>query len=109
MLDHTADETRLPRAPAELRAAPAPGSLIVMLHFPECPDADAGERAIASLGPNPFRYTPRPLERVRELLSDFEFVDPGFVPCASWRPDGAEPERDLEGRCLIAGGVAIVR
>jgi len=109
MLDYTADEARLSRALAKLRATLAPGSLIVMLHFLEYPNADAGAKAIGSLGPNPFQYTPRPMERVRQLLSDFEFVDPGFVLCTSWRPDEAGPGRELEDRCHIAGGVAIIR
>jgi len=108
MLDYTADEARLSRALAKLKAALAPGSLIVMLHFLQYPNADAGEQAVASLGPNPFQYTPRPLERVRELLSDFEFVEPGFVPCTSWRPDGDGTDKALEDRCHIAGGVAII-
>jgi S-adenosyl methyltransferase len=109
MLDYTADEARLARALAEVKAALAPGSLIVVLHLLAYPNADAGEQAGTSLGPNPFQYTPRPMERVRELLSDFEFVEPGFVLCSSWRPDGGGPDASFEDRCHIAGGVAIVR
>lgn len=110
MLDFIADEERLRRALAELKAALAPGSMIVMVHLLEGTDMSATERALReSLGNNPFQHTPRPLERVRELVSDFEFVDPGFVPCTSWRPDGRGPGSDLEERCAVAGGVAIVR
>ncbi len=110
MVDFIADEGQLTRALAELKAALAPGSMIVMVHLLEGTDVSATERALReSLGNNPLQYTPRPLEQVRQLVSDFEFVDPGFVPCTSWRPDGRGPGQDLEERCAVAGGVAIVR
>jgi S-adenosyl methyltransferase len=110
MLDFFADEEQLVRALAELKAALAPGSMVVMVHLLEGTDLSATERALReSLGNNPLQYTPRPIERVRELVADFEFVDPGFVRCTSWRPDGRGPGQDLEERCAVAGGVAIVR
>lgn len=110
MMDFIADEDRLARALAELRAALAPGSLVVMLHLLEGSDPGNTERALKeSLSGNPFQYTPRPLETVRGLLSDFEFVEPGFVRCTAWRPDGTGPGPELEDRCAVAGGVAIVR
>jgi hypothetical protein len=110
MLDFFADDDQLVRALAELKAALAPGSMVVMVHLLEGTDLSATERALReSLGNNPLQYTPRPIERVRELVADFEFVDPGFVRCTSWRPDGRGPGQDLEARCAVAGGVAIVR
>ncbi|HEX4788380.1 MAG TPA: SAM-dependent methyltransferase [Actinospica sp.] len=110
MIDFIADEDRLARALTELRAALAPGSMIVMVHLLEGTDPSASEQALReALGHNPFQYRPRSLERVRQLVADFEFVDPGFVPCTSWRPDGRGPGQDLEARCAVAGGVAIVR
>ena len=110
MLDFIADEDRLLRALAELKSALAPGSMIVMVHLLEGVDVSATELALRkSLGNNPFQYTPRPLEEVRRLVSDFEFVDPGFVPCTAWRPDGRGPGEDLQERCAVAGGVAIIR
>jgi len=110
MLDFIADEDRLARALAVLKNALAPGSMVVMVHLLEGTDVSATERALReSLRDNPFQYTPRPLARVRHLVSGFEFVDPGFVPCTSWRPDGRGPGQDLEARCAVAGGVAIVR
>ena len=110
MLDFFADDEQLVRALAELKAALAPGSMVVMVHLLEGTDLSATERALReSLGNNPLQYTPRPIERVRELVADFEFVDPGFVRCTSWRPDGRGPGQDQEERCAVAGGVAIVR
>lgn len=110
MMDFIADEERMTRALAELRSVLAPGSLVVMVHLLEGTDPSATERALKeSLANNPFQYTPRPLEKVRQLVSDFEFVDPGFVRCTSWRPDGTGPGQDLEARCAVAGGVAIIR
>jgi hypothetical protein len=106
MLDFTADEDRLALALGQIRSVLAPGSLVLMLHMLDHPNRQAAAAALALLGPNPFQYTPRPLERVRELVSGFEFVDPGFVPCTGWRPDGEGPGPDLEQRCPIAGGVA---
>jgi hypothetical protein len=110
MLDFIADEEQAVRALAQLKAALAPGSMIVMVHLLKDTDVAASERALReSLGENPFQYTPRSLERVRQLVSGLELVDPGFVPCTSWRPDGRGPGQDLEERCPVAGGVAIVR
>lgn len=110
MMDFIADEQRLSRALGELRAALAPGSLVVMVHLLQGSDPSATERALReSLANNPFQYTPRPLETVRRLVSGFEFVEPGFVRCTSWRPDGSGPGQDLEARCAVAGGVAIIR
>jgi hypothetical protein len=110
MLDFIADEDRLTAALSELKAVLAPGSMIVMVHLLDGRDVSATDQALReSLGGNPFQYTPRPLERVRRLVSGFEFVEPGFVPCTSWRPDGRGPGQDLEERCAVAGGVAIVR
>jgi hypothetical protein len=110
MIDFFADEVQLARALAELKAALAPGSMVVMVHLLEGADPSASELALReSLRDNPFQYTPRPLARVRQLLSDFEFVDPGFVPCTSWKPDGRGPGQDLEERCAVAGGIAVIR
>ena len=110
MLDFIADEEQAVRALAELKAALAPGSMVVMVHLLHGTDPSATELALReSLGNNPLQYTPRTLERVRELVADFEFVEPGFVRCTSWRPDGDGPGLDLEERCPVAGGVAIVR
>jgi hypothetical protein len=110
MIDFIADEEQLSRALVQLKEVLAPGSMIVMVHLLEGTDVSATERAMReSLGANPLQYTPRPLERVRQLLSGFEFVEPGFVRCTSWRPDGRGPGQDLEDRCSVAGGVAIVR
>jgi hypothetical protein len=110
MMDFIADEDRLARALAELKGTLAPGSLVVMLHLLEGSDPTGTERALKeSLAGNPFQYTPRPLEAVRGLLSDFEFVEPGFVRCTAWRPDGTGPGLELEDRCAVAGGVAIIR
>src|SRR6266700_1757942 len=79
MMDFIDDEERLSRALADLKAALAPGSLIVMVHLLQGADPSATERALKeSLANNPFQYTPRPLERVSRLVSDFEFVEPGF-------------------------------
>ena len=110
MLDFFSDEDQLAEALAELKAALAPGSMIVMVHLLQDADPTASEKALReSLGSNPFQYTPRTLERVRELVADFEFVDPGLVPCTAWRPDGRGPGEDMEARCAVAGGVAVVR
>jgi S-adenosyl methyltransferase len=110
MLDFIADEEQAVRALAELKAALAPGSMVVLVHLLLGTDGSATELALReSLGSNPLQYTPRTLERVRELVDGFEFVEPGFVRCTSWRPDGRGPGPDLEERCAVAGGVAIVR
>ncbi|WP_051450582.1 SAM-dependent methyltransferase [Actinospica robiniae] len=108
MLDFTADDERLTLALSHLRAALAPGSLIVAQHALEHPAPATSAQARRLLGHNPFQFTARPLRRVRELLAGFEFVDPGFVPCTSWRPDGEGPGAELEPRCPVAGGIARV-
>lgn len=109
MLDFTADEQRLARSLTALRAALAPGSMVAMLHVVEHPDPAAAEKALRHLVGNPHQYTPRPLARVRSLLSGFEFAEPGLVRCTAWRPDGLGPGRDLEHRCHVVGGLAVIR
>lgn len=106
MLDFTADDEHLTLALSGLRATLAPGSLIVVQHMLEYPGTGVSARAGRLLGRNAFQFTTRPLNRVRELLAGFEFVDPGFVPCTAWRPDGDDPEAGLELGCPVAGGVA---
>jgi hypothetical protein len=108
MLDFTADDERLRLALARLRTTLAPGSLVVMVHTLEYPSADAALKARELLGHNPFQFTTRPLSRVRELVAGFRFAEPGFVLCTSWRPDGEGPGLDLEARCPVAGGVALI-
>jgi hypothetical protein len=109
MPDFTADDDRLVRALADLRSALAPGSLIAVTHVLAERDLGRIAAAMKSLGPNPYQYTPRPLARVAELFAGLEFVEPGLVRCTSWRPDGEGPGLDLEERCPVAGGVALVR
>jgi hypothetical protein len=106
MPDFVADEERLAGSLDALRAALAPGSMIAVTHVLSHPDPGAAEKALRHLIGNPFQYTPRPLARVRRLLSGFDFDDPGLVLCTSWRPDGEGPGADLEARCHIVGGVA---
>ncbi len=106
MLDFTADDERLTLALATLRTALAPGSLVVMEHTLDYPVRAAARTTRQLLGHNPFQFTTRPLPRVRELISEFDFVDPGFVPCTAWRPDGSGPGPEFEARCPVAGGVA---
>jgi hypothetical protein len=108
MPDFVADEARLARSLDALRAALAPGSMVAVTHVLAHPDPGAAEKALRHLVGNPFEYTPRPMARVRSLLSGFEFAAPGLVPCTSWRPDGDGPGTDLESRCHIAGGVALL-
>lgn len=110
MLTFIADDDHLTRTLAQLNTAVAPGSMIAMAHFLGGGDPVANKQALrVSLGDNPYRFTPRALERLTRLLSEFDFVEPGFVRCTSWRPDGNGPGQDLEERCAVAGGVAIVR
>ena len=108
MPDFVADEDRLADSLTALRAALAPGSLIAVSHVLSHPDPGAAEKALRYLVGNPFQYTPRPLARVRRLLSDFAFAEPGLTLCTSWRPDGEGPGDDLAQRCHVAGGVARV-
>lgn len=109
MPDFTADDDQLVQAMADLQGALAPGSLIAVTHVLAERDLGRIAAAMKSLGPNPYQYTPRSLTQVSELLSGLEFVEPGLVRCTSWRPDGDGPGLDLEERCPVAGGVAVVR
>jgi S-adenosyl methyltransferase len=77
-----------------------------MQHALDYPGREAAVRARRLLGANPFQFTTRPLHRVRELVAGFEFVEPGVVPCPSWRPDGEDAEREAQPPCPVAGGVA---
>lgn len=112
MLDFTAEDKRVMLALTRLRTILAPGSMIVMLHALDYPSPAVAAKAGRLLGANRFQYTVRPLARVRQLVSGFDFVEPGFVPCDTWRPDGDDgsesPARvgSAAAHCAVAGGVA---
>lgn len=120
MLDFTADDKRVILALTRLRTTLAPGSMIVMLHALDYPSPAVAAKAGRLLGGNMFQYTARPLARVRQLVSGFDFVGPGFVPCDTWSPegddgsddggsagnDGRSSAHDAAVHCAVAGGVA---
>lgn len=109
MLDYTQDDARLRRAIEEIMEALAPGSLVLVLHYLDFPVARVGEIVQSLLGDNKAEFTPRPLEKIEEILDGYEFLPPGLVRITSWQPDGLGPGQDMEERCHIVGGVMIKR
>jgi S-adenosyl methyltransferase len=105
MLDYTRDDGRLKLALDQIMEALAPGSLVLVLHYLEFPSPRVGELVQSLLGDNKAEFTPRPLEKIEEMVADYEFLPPGLVRITSWHPDGHGPGRDLEERCHIVGGV----
>lgn len=109
MLDYTRDDARLKAALDEIMAALAPGSLVLVLHYLEFPVAAVGEIVQSVLGDNKAEFTPRPLEKIEQMLAAHEFLPPGLVRITAWHPDGVGPGQDMEERCHIVGGVMVKR
>jgi hypothetical protein len=109
MLDYTQDDERLRRALQEIMAALAPGSLVLVLHYLDFPAPRVGEIVQSLLGDNKAEFTPRSMEKIEELVADYEFLPPGLVRITSWHPDGKGPGKDMEERCHIVGGVMLKR
>ena len=109
MLDYTRDDARLGRALEQIMGALAPGSLVVVLQYLDFPSPRVGEIVQSLLGDNKAEFTPRSMDRIAELVADYEFLPPGLVRITSWYPDGNGPGQDLEERCHIAGGVIVKR
>jgi len=66
------------------------GSLLTLSHGAPLPDSDRADD-VENLR-NVYRRTPTSLhlrspERLRELLADWEILEPGVVPVNEWRPD----------------------
>jgi hypothetical protein len=80
------------------------GSYLFITHF-----ADTGAEArdlegsfLEFLGTGRFRTR----EEILDLFRGFELVEPGLVPLAQWRPDGAAPEELSLAERLMLGGIA---
>lgn len=109
MLDYTRDDKRLRHALQTVMAALVPGSLIAVMHYLDFPDPSVGDLVQAMLGENLAEFTPRPRERIDQLLAGYEFLDPGLVRLTDWHPDGDGPGADMHERCHIVGGVIVKR
>jgi hypothetical protein len=107
MLDYTRDDERLRRALEEIMAALAPGSLVLVLHYLDFPEPHVGEIVQSLLGDNKAEFTPRPIEKIEDLMAGYEFLPPGLVRITAWHPDGKGPGKDMEERCHIVGGVIV--
>jgi S-adenosyl methyltransferase len=73
---------------AQLRAALAPGSYLVITHICEdlLPDMAAARRAMDVYEQASERILPRGTEQIRGFFGDFELVEPGLVAKHAWRP-----------------------
>lgn len=95
---HFVDDADDPYAAvAELTAALAPGSLLILTHaaLDAVPAGEDGVRGAAEV----YRSVRTPLvarsrEGIARFLDGTELVEPGLVPLPSWRPDGPAEDED---------------
>jgi SAM-dependent methyltransferase len=92
---HFVEDTDDPHAAvAELRAALAPGSLLILTHasyegIPLPPERAAGAVAVYKDIRNPLIMRSR--EEIARFFEGYDMVEPGLVPMPRWRPE-SEPE-----------------
>ncbi|MGW0822874.1 SAM-dependent methyltransferase [Streptomyces sp. NPDC002845] len=85
------------RAVAELRAALAPGSLLVLTHasyegIPLPPERAQGTVDVYKDIRNPLIMRSR--DEIARFFEGYDMVEPGLVPMPMWRPDTAPEEED---------------
>jgi O-methyltransferase involved in polyketide biosynthesis len=93
VLHFVPDEQGAAEAVATLRAALAPGSLLIISHA----SGDFATRSMATDGPKAYSQASAPLilrqgEAVQAFFGDFPLVEPGLVQLPLWRPDGDLPD-----------------
>jgi O-methyltransferase involved in polyketide biosynthesis len=90
------DDEEAAHAVARLRAAMAPGSYLAISHAVcrQDEDNDAITNILKLYNAGPMKDAKRRLLRAEKdvlaFFGDLEFVAPGFVPLADWRPDPCE-------------------
>ena len=105
------DDAQAAHAVARLSAAMAPGSYLAISHAVCRPDDDNEDITnmlkLYNAGPmkDANRRTLRAEEEVLAFFGDLEFVAPGFVPLADWRPDAKERPH-AHASIWSVGGVA---
>ncbi|MFB4275680.1 SAM-dependent methyltransferase [Nonomuraea sp. MTCD27] len=105
---HFVGDEHLAPAPAELRAALAPGSYLALSHA--CTEnltpaqIRAGE-ALYKRTTNPVKARSR--EQIEALLDGFALVEPGLVPLHEWRPRDGDPYPEESPEAFA--GVGILR
>ena len=111
ILHHVNDEDGPADIAARLRCALPPGSYLAISHFchpgseyPELAVTTAeGERLLAeTLGSGRWRSR----QEILDYFGDLEFVEPGLVPLAGWRPNRGAIRQPEEVNHSFLGGVA---
>jgi hypothetical protein len=90
---------------AQLRDVLVSGSYITITHVAPTPEFEEQLATLQQL----YRRTPTPFhlrtpERIAQLLTGFELVEPGIVPITEWRPESHD--RDTEPRRAMLAAVA---
>ncbi|WP_320774543.1 SAM-dependent methyltransferase [Streptomyces sp. CRN 30] len=95
---HFVDDTEDPyRAVAELSRALAPGSVLVLTHaayegIPLPPERAGGAVDVYKDIRNPLIMRTR--DEIARFFEGYDMVEPGLVPMARWRPEGAPEDED---------------
>ncbi|HEY7593723.1 MAG TPA: SAM-dependent methyltransferase [Actinophytocola sp.] len=80
---------------ASYRDALAPGSYLALTHLTADFDEAKGSELTELMEQTQNSIIMRTREQVLELFGDFEFVEPGLVTTAQWRPEGEAPDPSL--------------
>ncbi|MFK0115656.1 SAM-dependent methyltransferase [Streptomyces sp. NPDC090994] len=97
ILHFVADEDDPYAAVAELSSALAPGSMLVLTHaayegIPLPPERAEGAVDVYKDIRNPLIMRTR--EEIARFFEGYDMVEPGLVPMARWRPEGAPEDED---------------
>ncbi|MBT2410357.1 SAM-dependent methyltransferase [Streptomyces sp. ISL-12] len=97
ILHFVADEDDPYAAVAELSSALAPGSMLVLTHaayegIPLPPERATGAVDVYKDIRNPLIMRTR--EEIARFFEGYDMVEPGLVPMARWRPEGAPEDED---------------
>ncbi|MFG1603669.1 SAM-dependent methyltransferase [Actinoplanes sp. NPDC049265] len=96
ILGHVTDPADAEHLTRTLMDALPSGSYLVTADGTNVLDGPAFEQAIAVWNANaPLSYHLRHPDELAHFLTGLEILDPGLVPCASWRPAPGTPPEDL--------------
>lgn len=109
MLDYISNDRRARRALDYLMDRVVSGSMAALFHVIEVESEEVNNALDKTLAQDQIELTPRSASHVHELVSGYEFIEPGLVPITNWHPDGSGPGPELAERTAAIGGVIIKR
>ncbi len=107
MLDYISNDRRARRALDYLLDRVVSGSMAALFHVIEVESEEVNNALDKTLAQDQIELTPRTAAHVRELVTGYEFIDPGLVPITDWHPDGSGPGPELAERTAAIGGIIV--